>query len=159
MKKLPLFLILCCFATCLQAQSISASVVNNMGGTMQGGNIKLTYSVGELAITTSTTGGFSLAQGFLQPEIQNEITAIEEDYSQYSFSCYPNPIKDKMQIQTDIPDISGFRLYDSRGVGTAVANYAGKELDFTNFQAGIYFLQVLNSKERVVRTIKLIKAE
>ncbi len=156
-KFFPIFLWACLANVPLYAQTLQATVINNMGGNMQGSNVKLTYSVGELAILTFTTSGFTLAQGFLQPEIQNEVTAIEPDFASYKLLAYPNPVQDKLQIETDLPNLSQVMLFDAQGRSYAQANYENAPLDFNHIPAGTYFMRLLNTQQRVMRTIKIVK--
>ena len=52
----------------LQAQSISRQLVATAGGVATGSTGSISFSIGEPVIGTVTGGGFTLTQGFQQPE-------------------------------------------------------------------------------------------
>ena len=65
MKKL-LFL----FAVCLLQFSLSAqTTVNATGGEATGGNVQMSYSIGEVVYTTASNTTYVLTQGEQQPYI------------------------------------------------------------------------------------------
>ena len=65
MKKL-LFL----FAVCLLQFSLSAqTTVNATGGEATGGNVQMSYSIGEVVYTTASNTSYVLTQGEQQPFI------------------------------------------------------------------------------------------
>jgi hypothetical protein len=65
MKKL-LFL----FAVCLLQFNLSAqTTINATGGEATGGNVQMSYSIGEVVYTTASNTSYALTQGEQQPYI------------------------------------------------------------------------------------------
>ena len=65
MKKLQLLL-----AACLLQFSLSAqTTVNATGGEATGGNVQMSYSIGEVVYTTASNTSYALTQGEQQPFI------------------------------------------------------------------------------------------
>ena len=96
-------------------------------------------------------------RAFYSPKIQDEVTAIEPDFASYKLLAYPNPVQNKLQIETDLPNLSQVMLFDAQGRSYAQASYENTSLDFSNIPTGTYFMRFLNNQQRVIRTIKIVK--
>jgi hypothetical protein len=65
MKKIQLI-----FAACLLQFSLSAqTTVNATGGEATGGNVQMSFSIGEVVYTTASNTSYALTQGEQQPFI------------------------------------------------------------------------------------------
>jgi len=69
MKKLISIAMMALAMNCLIAQTTSPEVVASSGGYYEGTSASLSWTLGELATETYTTGGVTLTQGFQQPII------------------------------------------------------------------------------------------
>ena len=161
MKK-QLFLIsgILLMAVAVYAQSAIVPV----GGDAQSNGGSVSYTVGQIAVQTSSnsTGSVSVAEGVQQPyEI---MTVGVDDYPQIALNAviYPNPTENLAQLRLngfDIP-VGGFRaiLYDWSGKLLQTLNVTK---DFTSFQivqyaTGSYYLELRDGK-RVLKTFKVVR--
>lgn len=65
MKKLPFLVIVFLFQFSLSAQT----TVNATGGEATGGNVQMSYSIGEIVYTTASNTTYAISQGEQQPYI------------------------------------------------------------------------------------------
>lgn len=161
MKQIPiLIVVLVCFVIPVFAQSAIVPI----GGDSQSNNGSVNYSVGQIAVRTSTNsnGDITVAEGVQQPY---EITIVGVDeYPQIILNAlvYPNPTDNFAQLH-----LNGFEI-PTNGLSAKLYNDNGKVLqtltvtnDLTTFQighyaTGIYFLEVSDGK-RVLKTFKVVR--
>ncbi|HZY80836.1 MAG TPA: T9SS type A sorting domain-containing protein [Cyclobacteriaceae bacterium] len=136
----------------LRAQQSIAPSVNNLAG-IDGklSDAFVTTSIGEPAITTISSKGSIITQGFLQPEIL-PCTELE-------FKYYPNPARDLITIEAygcevriesmDIVDLTG-RLI------TTAKPTRENELNLGDLAQGVYFVKVKLTNQDV-HTISVVK--
>ncbi len=122
-------------------QTIERSVVASAGNNVTTETFSMSWTLGEIAVNTLTSVGLVLSQGFHQGNLI--IDAIEGAYPEFHLKTYPNPVTDKLIIESsgqnqlyEIIDVSGRVL----NIGFITSNPF--ELDFTNIPSGIYFLRV-----------------
>ena len=91
MKNTFIIIALIFTSTCFAQQS-SPEVVNSTGSSITDGTLVLEYSIGEIAITTISSGDNFLTQGFLQGE-EDLLTGIfsPDVSSNIEVATYPNP--------------------------------------------------------------------
>jgi len=78
----------------------------------------------------------------------------EELKENSTFVVYPNPAKDKINIQTNSLQINTVTILNS--VGQVVNKYSDvsveDELDISNLAKGMYFISVANSEVTITKT-------
>jgi hypothetical protein len=116
MKYLSSLIIVGFYAT-VYSQSISHQVIASAGNSVTNGNMNLSYTVGEVAVTTISGNNYILTQGFHQPEhtvssmLESEKTVIG------SFAVYPNPAGGEVYFGYEFPQPGNVSvaLYDVSG--------------------------------------------
>ena len=156
--KLSALLLLGLGLTGLQAQTS----VNATGGNASGSGGSASYSVGQLAYTTNTGTNGSVSEGVQQPfEISVE-TGIEEAKDIFlNVSVYPNPTTDYLELKVEnlqlselsykLYDISG-KVYQNKEIGNSIT-----KIEMQNLPQGIYFIKVIDTKNKEFKTFKIIK--
>jgi Secretion system C-terminal sorting domain len=132
-------------------QSIAPSVNNLVGIDSKLSDTFITTSIGEPAITTITSKGSIITQGFLQPEI---LPCVD-----LAFNYYPNPARDRITIEAygcevkiesmDIIDLWGRLL-------TTAKPTRDNDLNLGDLAQGVYLIKItLTNKD--VHTISIVK--
>ena len=148
---------------CLNAQSISQSVVASGGDFFASAGYNLSSTTGEIMTETFTTAGYTLTQGFQQ--IDGSFVGVKELYQNYHISVYPNPFREAVFVsfnnpnnqicQIELTDLIG-RTYSQPGTGTRLENGV-QTIDTRNLAAGIYFIHVSNEKKETIAKFKIIR--
>ena len=156
--KLSALLFLGLGLTGLQAQTS----VNATGGNASGSGGSASYSVGQLAYTTNTGTNGSVSEGVQQPFEISVVTGIEEAKDIFlNFSAYPNPTTDYLELKVEnlqlselsykLYDISG-KVYQNKEIGNGIT-----KIEMQNLPQGIYFIKVIDTKNKEFKTFKIIK--
>ena len=156
--KLSAILLLGLGLTGLQAQTS----VNATGGDATGSGGSASYSVGQIAYTTNTGTNGSVSEGVQQPFEISVVTGIEEAKDIFlNFSAYPNPTTDYLELKVEnlqlselsykLYDISG-KVYQNKEIGNSIT-----KIEMQNLPQGIYFIKVIDTKNKEFKTFKIIK--
>lgn len=156
--KLSALLLLGLGLTGLQAQES----VNATGGNASGSGGSASYSVGQVVYTTNTGTNGSVAQGVQQPFEISVVTGIEEAKDIFlNVSAYPNPTTDYLELKVEnlqlselsykLYDISG-KVYQNKEIGNSIT-----KIEMQNLPQGIYFIKVIDTKNKEFKTFKIIK--
>ena len=156
--KLSALLFLGLGLTGLQAQTS----VNATGGNASGSGGSASYSVGQLAYTTNTGTNGSVSEGVQQPFEISVVTGIEEAKDIFiNVSAYPNPTTDYLELKVEnlqlselsykLYDISG-KVYQNKEIGNSIT-----KIEMQNLPQGIYFIKVIDTKNKEFKTFKIIK--
>lgn len=151
MKKTYFSLSIILFALSAGAQSLSPTVISSTGGFSSNANGSLSYTVGEMTMVETFTGGSNiLTQGFQQP---NDFTIgiLEISQGEYgSFVVYPNPAVDNLWFGFEFPESGKVEVAVFDALGQKMAdvyqsNYANgkivQQLNVSNYAGGVYFLR------------------
>lgn len=89
-------------------------------------------------------------------QLKKDLSAVG-NLSEKGIKIYPNPIQEKLIIETDLPYDQQIQIYDLRGISVYNANLTSErfEVDFSNMQKGVYFLKLKRDGNILVK--KLIK--
>jgi hypothetical protein len=146
------------------AQTLSPTVIGSAGETFYGGNVSLSWTVGEIAITTVSSAGNILTQGFHQPENGIAIGIANQD-KLFSINAFPNPISENLtlEINSDKPENFLIEVTDILGklvkstsiyVGDGQAQHS---ISMASFAPGAYLVKVTSSNGKFTKAIKLTK--
>ena len=142
-------------------QYTSPEVLSGAGDHFSGADVQLSWTLGEIATETLGSNSQQITQGFHQSYLT--IVKVVEYYDDFNLNVYPNPARHMLYIDLDKPaeDLS-LTLYD--GIGKPVFEESidgvfNTEIDVSSFRPGVYYLQIMNSSNRVNRTYKIIKAQ
>lgn len=158
------------------AQSIAPQAVNSTGGSHRKGNLRLDWSVGEMALVntlSSPDSGTIITNGVIQPDIAAAKTTTRRNVSfeQNEILILPNPVQNvlRVSINTGQQGQSILRLYDEMGKlrfsKLVTTNRYGQieKIDMAGYLRGSYMLYVefisVNSSKNKKGFYKIIKAD
>ena len=165
MKRILAFIFASCFVASLSAQDVKQQVISSAGGfDVSGDNsISLSWTLGELVITTVTSAGgdLILTQGFQQSKL--DVTAIKEHLELgIRVTIYPNPTSEIINIKFTSPLEGESTVYLIGPDGRTIINdiipsgVLLKPIDMQGYPSGTYFLRIQNGvKLNVYKVIKL----
>ena len=165
-KSISLLTIIFFAVSAISAQDykLSPSVVASGGGYAEGDNISISWTLGELAVTTLTGSDMILTQGFQQP-FDIDVTGIDKNEVQWGISVYPNPVGDELQIRFDIETQGDFfiELQDITGRVIRQEQYRQVNpgdivlINTADYTHGVYFLKVMTTDRQQVQVTSLRK--
>jgi len=122
-------------------QTIDRSVVSSTGNHVDTDLISVSWTLGEVAISTSRSEGLILSPGFHQGNLV--INAIEGIQSDYQLKTYPNPVADKLIVESSKLD-QFYEIIDMNGRLIKNGHITSNPfvLDLTYLPGGSYFLRV-----------------
>ncbi len=144
----------------LQAQvGIKKSSVSTAGGSSNVGNIKLLYSIGEVAVNENTNGQAAISEGFVGPDLLASL-GIENYHQITGLEVYPNPVKSKLNFSFPRDYNYQIYLYDING---KLISYTENDSNLTyrynisHFKTGVYMLVIIDRKNQEYKSIKIQK--
>lgn len=151
------------FIASVSGQEIKQQVISSAGGYDVSGDISLSWTLGELVISTveSSGGDLILTQGFQQSKL--EVTAIEENPDLgVAVTIYPNPTSEILNIKFVLP-LEGETLMQLAAPDGSIvlveevpSGVLIKQINMQAYPAGTYFLRIQNGiKLNVYKIIKL----
>ena len=75
-------------------------------------------------------------------------TLSTEEFSQSRINVYPNPVKDILNIKSDIPNIESITITDLNGRTVKSINYntvSEVNCNISDLNSGIYFLRIAST--------------
>lgn len=160
-KKIIIKLLLIVSSLILKVEfSHAQQITTATGGSSSGSGGNASYSIGQIAYTTTSGSTGSMAQGVQQPFEISTVLGIEEVTIQLDLLAYPNPTNDSLTLKLNKSDLSelSFELIDSTGklIETREINNVIQTIQMVNLHNAIYFVKV-NDKGKVVKVFKIIK--
>lgn len=164
MKKailIPLFIM--AIAMSVKGQSLAPTVLSSAGGYFDNGSVSLSWTLGEVAVTTISSGNYVLTQGFQQSKLT--ITGVRELDLNWSLEAYPNPVQDQLRVKFSIDRTNDFEIevMDMTGKSMRIYRFDGLvngtelEIDFTGFTQGIYLLNIRTTDRSISKTVRIQK--
>ncbi|MDB3907772.1 T9SS type A sorting domain-containing protein [Crocinitomicaceae bacterium] len=128
------------------------------GGTAAGTTGSVSYSIGQIDYTNTSSADGSSNEGLQQPfEFFDPDASVTE--LQWGTSLFPNPTMDQVIIQLEnIPEEARYYLYDLNGKVLLSNDIHTQEtiLDIRSFAAGSYLLKMI-APSKSTSTIQIIK--
>lgn len=143
------------------AQSITPEVVASAGEHFENGNVQLSWTLGEIAVSTYDNGGNILTEGFHQPELL--ITSIEEvSELDMMVNIFPNPTSDFINIEfTGNKTDMLVELFDMNGKEVSRVDVDAYQMEtginVSNMAAGGYLLRLTEENGKYVSTHQIQK--
>ena len=164
-RPISFLLLMAVAAVSLNAQQIqlAPSVVSSGGGYFEGNDINISWTLGELAVTTLSGNDLILTQGFQQPfDID---VGIEENQVNWGIFAYPNPVGDQLRIRFDIETTGDYLIEVQDVTGRLISQQQHKLvnpgdiilLNTSSYIDGVYFLKVLTPDRQQVQVTSLSK--
>lgn len=133
-------------------------VLGTLGGTYTNSTVEMSFTVGEMIISTENSSTVDLTQGFHQPELL--VSGIDNPSKPLIVSIYPNPTADYINVSLD--DYEG-TYYNVRSIDGKLL-IAGKmtasqtQIDLSSFERGVYTVEFLDANKNLkLRTYQIIK--
>ncbi|MCF8227071.1 MAG: T9SS type A sorting domain-containing protein [Bacteroidales bacterium] len=147
-----------------QSVQLSPTVIASAGGYGEGTDINLSWTLGEIAVSTLQGNNMVLTQGFHQP-INKIDDALLVDPIRWQVVAYPNPVDNELLVQFDLPEPEDFiiELQDVTGRITSQEQFKGVyqgdivPIDMTGYKTGVYFLRITTKDREQVRVISIRK--
>jgi hypothetical protein len=152
------------FSIYSQAQlSIEPSVVASSGNYYESSSMTISWTVGELAITTLTGNNLILTQGFQQPTIMG--TGIDKDEFDGKIFVYPNPVQNELFVRFDVERSGNYILELQDVTGRIMSQTMQKpinpgdiiKLNTSAFSPGMYLLRVITTDGRNIQVTSIRK--
>jgi hypothetical protein len=156
--------IICVIAISLQAQiEMAPSVLSSSGGYGENENFSISWTLGELAITTLRGENFVLTQGFQQPSDFG--VGIKKNEIDWNISAYPNPVHKELNILFDLRESKDFLLELQDVTGRFLKQESHQNvnagdlviLNTSDLIGGVYFLRILTTDLQQVKVISISK--
>jgi len=145
------------FFISLSAQT-SLKVIGSSGDYFEGeGEFNMHVTIGEVVISAFENGNINIAQGFHHGN--NAITAIEQPEQNIEISVYPNPVVDRIVIESKMDFDFSFFLSNAHGQVITKSNVGKRSirtLSAKNLLPGIYYLKITDNYN-LHKTYKIIK--
>ncbi|HOS84565.1 MAG TPA: T9SS type A sorting domain-containing protein [Bacteroidales bacterium] len=152
MKKLYV-LIIC---LCTGYLSMSQQVVSSAGHSGTGANTSITYSVGELAVSSYDSQNTSVHEGIIQNFL--EATIQIEQLPNIQLHVFPNPVQTYLQIQSSQHHEYEYVLTNIQGEIIETQSFIQNHtVPFISRTPGTYLLQVRELQTQKMNTYTIIK--
>ena len=163
-RSIPVLLgILFLSATAGAQITLTPSVIASGGGYAEADNIIISWTLGELAVTTLTGDGMILTQGFQQPfDIGVGFRPEEVDWK---ISVYPNPVTDVLRIRFGLENPQDFLVEIQDVTGRIFIQEQYKrilpgeilQINTSDFIEGVYFLKLSSPDRDRVKVLSIRK--
>ncbi|WP_020567466.1 T9SS type A sorting domain-containing protein [Neolewinella persica] len=164
-KYLSLFLLLLA-STCLSAQvTLEREVIGSLGQSFANGDLQVSSTVGEAAVTTLSNEAWLLTQGFHQAE-REDLTSVQIVPEIISdLAVYPNPTNGQFWVRVVTPaaqslrfevmDVSG-RILSSVARRLPAETEARVSFNATDWPAGLYLIRLLGDNGTLAGSARLV---
>lgn len=152
-----LFSYLLVFPFCAYSQSTEQQIISSSGNHYENGNAQLSFTIGELIITTESNATHSLTQGFQQTNWN--FVGLEDHAPTIIINVFPNPLTDQINIKTDDFEGMSYNLYDTNGklIFEGKLEKSVTQVDTQNINPASYSLVIKGKEQENLKTFKLIK--
>jgi hypothetical protein len=164
MKKVIFSFSIVFLSLATQAQSLTPQVIASAGNYFDNGTVSLSWTLGEPAIETYTSGSNILTQGFHQPELLTVGIATVLPRNTF-MNIYPNPTLhnvtfdlkyfDNAVINIDIINNLG-QVVSSQNIDVKKEQLSSHVLNMSHLASGMYQIRVTD-KGQLVNNYKINK--
>ncbi|MEX0986310.1 MAG: T9SS type A sorting domain-containing protein [Bacteroidales bacterium] len=164
-KNLPIIIaaVFYCQLAFSQNVVLSPTVIASAGNYSEAGGISLSWTLGEVAISTLQGGDIILTQGFQQAFDGN--VGFNIDPIKWQILAYPNPVSDQLRIQFDMPETNDFIIEIQDVTGRIISQEQYKEVypgdmiqvNMSSYQYGVYLFRISTTNRTQVRVISISK--
>jgi hypothetical protein len=123
----------------------------------QGSGPVTIYSAGAAVNANDNDSGDGASKASLQ--LDEMIVANKDEKSAAAFAIVPNPFADKFRIQGETQMLKSAEVVNLFGKTVYQASFIddNKAIDLSNLPDGIYFLRLIDYKNQILKTQKLMK--
>ncbi|UCH14603.1 MAG: T9SS type A sorting domain-containing protein [Bacteroidales bacterium] len=158
-KAISFFLFFLMFPLSMFTQEISQEIISSSGDYSDGSSGQLSWTLGDLATETYSSGDIKLTQGFQQPTIEVTPTFESRNYN-IVMRVYPVPSSDFVtvefeEIQKDMKVV----LFNLQGevVTSKILESATITLDLNSLSPSEYILKIINKENDLIKSYKIVK--
>lgn len=162
------YLIISLFILALSISSTGQNAVISAGGDLNNGNGSISFSIGQIIISSPIGNNGSVSHGVQQPYEISEITGIYANNDvNIDIAIYPNPAIDELHIEfTDrllATNKTFFQIFDSKGnlFKSQKVNDTKSALKMEALASGTYILRIIQIPEslspKIIKAFKIIK--
>lgn len=142
---------------------LSPTVIASAGNYAEAGGISLSWTLGEIAVTTLEQGDLILTQGFQQSYKLPD--GIDLDPVDWQIVAYPNPVDNELKIQFDVLEPTDFWIEIQDVTGRVLSQKQYKEIhpgdiipvSMNTYKYGVYFFRVFTPDRQQMRVISIRK--
>lgn len=134
------------------------------GGDLSNSNFSVSYSIGQTAQQFTSNSSGLIAQGVQQPFEIFEVNTLDlKNLSPINLELklYPNPTSNLIHLSFSKGDALNaiYQLYDLQGrlLKNSKIKTLETSINLNNYPSGSYFLNVLDSNKKIIKTFKIIK--
>jgi len=147
---------------------ISRSVLSPLGNFNAVGGIEMSYTVGQLVISTEIDirGKVVLRQGFQQQTDSLNVSVEKPRKTELSYRIFPNPTKERLfvELEAEKPVQLSLVIFDMAGKATRIPpreiRLMGQKrlsFDLEGLPAAFYTLKMMDRDNREIKTFKIQK--
>lgn len=155
----------------MNAQNLDPTVIATAGGSDENAEIRLDWTLGEIAIATGTPNQKIITEGFQQPniEVEEHFTdnynklAIPTTFSKSKITLFPNPVSTTLNVklQSSVEEVVQLNLSYLQG-GSVIQSFSKNstdefEIDMSNLPSGLYLLYGKDGQGNPTQTFKITK--
>ena len=132
------------------------TLISPSGATVANATMSVSYSIGEIAITTLSDLESAYTQGFQQPQSPSKPVDECSPSAIEVIVLFPNPVKDVINLQGQF---NCFLQFTIQRAGQAIRSgtFDGTPINVSGLTPGIYFLHLLGKQTQYSRIIKFLK--
>lgn len=163
-RKLLPFVLITAFGFTSQAQTATSHIISSGGNDVNNAGKQLTYTIGEVLVSTYKAGANTFTQGFNQPS-KLVVTSVSDMQTGYTLNTYPNPSQDIVNIDIN-GKLSGplsLEMFDSKGskITPLMLQNDNSKIRFNmqGLPTGYYYVRLVNSADHSASTIKIAKIQ
>ena len=140
------------------SQSIAPEILAVSGDYFTGTNATLSWTIGESVTETFSSANAILTQGFHQTSLT--VTGIKDIDKNFSVSVYPNPVMNQLTVELEkVKRNYSIEITDLNGklISVQKINSTHSTIDVITYSAGVYFLNLKNENNQLIKTFKIQK--
>jgi hypothetical protein len=143
---------------------LSPTVIASAGNYAEAGSISLSWTLGEIAVSTLEQGDLILTQGFQQSYLDKD-NNIDLDPIDWQIVAYPNPVDNELKIQFNVLEPTDFWVEIQDVTGRILSQKQFKEIhpgdiipvSMSSYKYGVYFFRVFTPDRQQMRVISIRK--
>jgi hypothetical protein len=143
----------------LYAQQFKPELICAASGTIANANTNISWTIGEVIISTMDNASILLTNGIAQPTYN--ITAVKHHLSTTDVKLFPNPANDILVLQSKNGQLKDalYAVFDINGKLIMNDKISGNEIyiDFSHVSSASYLMKITDTSGQNIQTYKIIK--
>ena len=134
--------------------------VNTSGSNASGTGGAVSYTVGQVAYTSSSGSNGSVSAGVQQAFTITATTGVDETNFNLDVSVYPNPTTDLLVLSiNELTEDYSYQVIDLAGKRLTNGQLRNNQtqLDFSSYASGSYYVNIITNQNKQIKTFQVIK--